>query len=49
MIAARSFLGMFVVNVIAREVFRQPEAVAVSNEQLVATVIDIFIGGLEPC
>lgn len=49
MIAARSFLGMFVVNVVAREVFRQPEAVAVSNEQLVATVIDIFIGGLEPC
>jgi AcrR family transcriptional regulator len=48
MIAARSFLGMFVVTVVAREVMRQPEAIATPDEQIVSTVIDIFVGGLEP-
>jgi AcrR family transcriptional regulator len=48
MIAARSFLGMFVVTVVAREVMRQPEALATPDEQIVSTVIDIFVGGLEP-
>ncbi|HNP72321.1 MAG TPA: TetR/AcrR family transcriptional regulator [Kouleothrix sp.] len=48
MIAARSFLGMFVVNVIAREILRQPEALQTSDEQIVATAVDIFVSGLEP-
>jgi hypothetical protein len=48
MIAGRSFVGMFVVNIIAREVLRQPEAIAAPDEQIVATVIDIFVSGLEP-
>ena len=47
MIAARSFLGMFVVNVVAREILRDPSAVATPDEQLIATVLDIFLGGLE--
>jgi len=47
MIAARSFLGMFVVNVVAREIMRDPSAIITPDEQLVATVLDIFLGGLE--
>ena len=47
MIAARSFLGMFVVNVVAREIMRDPLAIATPDEQLIATVLDIFLGGLE--
>ena len=46
-IAARSFLGMFVVNVVAREIMRDPSAIATPDEQLIATVLDIFLGGLE--
>jgi TetR/AcrR family transcriptional repressor of mexJK operon len=47
MITARSFLGMFVVNVITREIMRDPLAMATPDEQLIATVLDIFLGGLE--
>jgi AcrR family transcriptional regulator len=46
-IAARSFLGMFVINVVAREIMRDPSAMATTDEQLVATVLTIFLGGLE--
>lgn len=46
-IGARSFLGMFVVNVVARELMRDPSAIATPDEQLIATVLDIFLGGLE--
>jgi AcrR family transcriptional regulator len=46
MIASRSFLGMFIVNVIAREVLRQPEAIATPDEKIVETNVDIFLGGL---
>ena len=46
-IAARSFLGMFVINVVAREIMHDPSAIATSDEQLVATVLNIFLGGLE--
>jgi AcrR family transcriptional regulator len=45
--AARSFLGMFVINVVAREIMRDPSAIATSDDQLVATVLTIFLGGLE--
>ncbi|MEO7910548.1 MAG: TetR/AcrR family transcriptional regulator [Roseiflexaceae bacterium] len=47
LIAARSFLGMFVVNVITREIMRDPVALATPDEQIIATVLDIFLGGLE--
>jgi AcrR family transcriptional regulator len=47
LIAARSFLGMFVVNVVVREIMRDPVAMATPDEQLIATVLDIFLGGLE--
>lgn len=47
LIAARSFLGMFVVNVVVREIMRDPSAIATPDEQLIATVLDIFLGGLE--
>jgi AcrR family transcriptional regulator len=46
-ISARSFLGMFVINVVAREIMRDPAAIATPDEQLIATVLDIFLGGLE--
>jgi TetR/AcrR family transcriptional regulator len=45
-IAARSFLGMFVVHVLAREVFHQPEAIATPDEHLIATAVDICLYGL---
>lgn len=48
MIAARSFLGMFVVQVLAREVMHQPEALATPDERIVEEVIAIFIRGLQP-
>jgi AcrR family transcriptional regulator len=46
-IAARSFLGMFVVNIVTRELMRDPEMLATPDELLVATVLDIFLTGLE--
>ena len=46
-IAARSFLGMFIINVVTREIMRDPVAIATPDEQLIATVLDIFLGGLE--
>jgi len=46
-IGARSFLGMFVVNVITRELMRDPVAIATPDEQIIATALDIFLGGLE--
>jgi AcrR family transcriptional regulator len=46
-IAARSFLGMFVINVVTREIMRDPVALATPDERLIATVLDIFLGGLE--
>jgi AcrR family transcriptional regulator len=46
-IATRSFMGMLIVQIIAREILHAPEAIAATNEQIVATVVDIFVGGLE--
>jgi AcrR family transcriptional regulator len=47
-IATRSFMGMFVAHIILREVMRQPEARATSDDQVVATAVEIFVRGLEP-
>jgi AcrR family transcriptional regulator len=46
-IAARSFIGMFIAHVLLREVFRQPEAQAIDDETVIATVVDLFLGGLD--
>jgi AcrR family transcriptional regulator len=46
-VGARSFLGMFVINVVSREIMHDPLLLTTSDEQLVATVLDIFLGGLE--
>lgn len=46
MIAGRSFVGMFIVNVVARELLREPEALAMPDEQIVGSVVAIFLGGL---
>jgi AcrR family transcriptional regulator len=46
MIAGRSFLGMFVVNIITREILRQPEALGLPDERIVETNVDIFLNGL---
>lgn len=46
-IAARAFLGMLVVQVAARELLHQPEALATSDEQIVATLVELFVRGLE--
>ena len=47
MIAARSFIGMLLVHIMAREILHQPEALTTPDEQVVATVVDIFVRGLE--
>lgn len=46
-IATRSFVGMIMVHVLAREVLHQPEALAVSDEQVISAAVDIFMQGLE--
>jgi AcrR family transcriptional regulator len=46
-VSARSFLGMFVINVVTREVMRDPVMIGVPDERIVATVIEIFLSGLE--
>ena len=46
LIAGRSFVGMFIVNVVARELLREREALAMPDEQIVGSVVAIFLGGL---
>ncbi len=46
-IAARSLMGMFVAHVLARDIFRQPEALETADAQVVTTAVDIFVCGLE--
>jgi AcrR family transcriptional regulator len=47
MIATRSFIGMFIAHILTREVFGQPEARAVTDEQVIATAVGLFLQGLE--
>ena len=46
MIAGRSFIGMFVVNVVARELLRMPDTLTIPDEQIVETVVGVFLTGL---
>jgi TetR/AcrR family transcriptional repressor of mexJK operon len=45
-ISVRTFLGSIFVHVIAREVLRQPEALQISDDQIVALAVEIFLHGL---
>jgi AcrR family transcriptional regulator len=45
--AARCFVGPLVAFVITREVFPQPDSTALSSEMMVASVVDIFLKGME--
>jgi AcrR family transcriptional regulator len=47
LIATRSFVGMFIAHILLREVFRQPEALATPDEQVVKNAVEIFLSGLE--
>lgn len=47
-IATRSFVGNFIVHVLARELFHQPSALATSEEDVVAFAVEVFLRGLEP-
>ena len=46
MIAGRRFIGMFVVNVVARELLRMPDTLTIPDEQIVETVVGVFLTGL---
>ena len=45
--ATRSFVGMFVIQVLAREFLHQPEALATGDDLILETVVEIFVRGLE--
>jgi hypothetical protein len=45
-ISVCTFLGSILVHVIVREVLRQPEALQISDDQIVALVVGIFLHGL---
>ncbi|MFO7167142.1 MAG: TetR/AcrR family transcriptional regulator [Chloroflexota bacterium] len=47
LIATRSFVGMFLAHIFVREIFRQPEAQATSDEEVVRNAVEIFLHGLE--
>lgn len=47
-IAARSFLGPFVLQLLARNVLRVPELMNVDSTALVTAHVDLFLRGLQP-
>ncbi|HEU4329308.1 MAG TPA: TetR/AcrR family transcriptional regulator [Roseiflexaceae bacterium] len=48
MLAARTFMGMLVVHILAREVLRQPEAIALSDQQVIDNAVAVFLHGMRP-
>lgn len=46
--AARCFLGPIIAYILTREVFRQKDALNLSQETMIQTMIDIFLQGMEP-
>ncbi len=48
MLAARTFMGMLVVHILAREVLRQPEAVALPDQQVIDNAVAVFLHGMRP-
>ena len=47
LIATRSFVGMFIAHIMVREVFRQPEALDTPDDTVVATVVELFLRGMD--
>ena len=45
-IATRSLIGMFLAHILIRELFRQPSAMATSDDEVVTTAVSIFLDGL---
>lgn len=48
MLAARSFMGLLIVHILAREVIRQPEALALSDQQVIDNAVAVFLYGMAP-
>lgn len=46
-VATRSFVGMFIIHIMARELLHQPEAMAIDDQAVLDTAIEIFVRGLE--
>ncbi|GAB4209010.1 MAG: TetR/AcrR family transcriptional regulator [Roseiflexaceae bacterium] len=46
MLAARTFMGMLLVHILAREVIRQPEAVALPEQQVIDNAVAVFLHGM---
>lgn len=46
--ATRCFIGPVIAYVLTREVFPQPDTQALEAETMIATLVDIFLRGLEP-
>ncbi|HEX6288533.1 MAG TPA: TetR/AcrR family transcriptional regulator [Herpetosiphonaceae bacterium] len=46
--AARCFMGPFLAYFLTREIFPMPDAKMLSPETMVATVVDIFLEGMQP-
>ena len=46
--AVRCFIGPLLAYMLTREVFVQPDAGTLSPETMVATVVDVFLRGMEP-
>lgn len=45
-LGVRTFLGTIVIHIMAREILRQPEALSVSNDAIIAMAVDTFLYGL---
>jgi hypothetical protein len=45
-IGVRTFIGGIIAHILLREVFRQPEAIATSDQDVVRQVVDTFLNGL---
>lgn len=47
--AARCFVGPLIAYLLTREVFLQPDAQQISPDKMVATAVDVFLQGMQPC
>lgn len=47
-IAARTFIGPFVIYLLSRQVFTQPDSATLTPEEMVAGAVDTFLRGMAP-
>jgi AcrR family transcriptional regulator len=47
--AARCFFSPLIIHVLSRQVFQQPDAFTLDAETLLATNVDVFLRGVQPC